>query len=81
MQNKKRIYHYGNQQTEEWQKLRLGKFTSSTIYNLFNEPTKKERAIEVVKRMRAGKALEYTANDINLKIMTNEYMNYVWSYL
>jgi len=81
MQNRKRIYHYGQQQTEEWHNVRLGKFTSSTIYNLFNEPTKKERAIEVVKRMRAGTNLDHTVEDIDYSIMTNEYMNYVWGYL
>lgn len=37
-------FHYGEQSTYEWHKLRLGNFTSSTIHQLFSEPTKQNKA-------------------------------------
>lgn len=44
MNNKDRIFYYGQQQDERWHKLRLGKFTSSTIHLLMQEPrTKKQK--------------------------------------
>lgn len=77
---RKRIYHYGQQQDEDWHKLRIGKFTSSEIYRLMGEPTKADRAKEVVKRIK-NRTLGINKSKVVLKEMNNDYMNYAWKHL
>lgn len=75
-----RIYHYGQQQDEDWHKLRIGKFTSSEIYRLMGEPTKADRAKESVRRWE-NKTLGVDLKKVDLSVMDNDYMNYAWKYL
>lgn len=45
---------YGEQQTEEWHQLRLGLFTSSTIYHLFEDSSKQAKATALMKQLKDG---------------------------
>ena len=45
---------FGEQQTEAWHQLRLGLFTSSTIYHLFEDSSKQAKATALIQQLKDG---------------------------
>lgn len=70
---------YGEQKTTEWQKLRLGLFTSSTIYHLFEDSSKQTKAIELMKQLKSG-AWKVTEAVLNYR-PTSYDLTYICNYL
>jgi len=64
---------YGEQRTPEWQELRLGLFTSSIIYHLFEDSSKQAKSTALMQQLKEGvwsvtnEVLTYRPNSQELK--------------
>ena len=79
MKNHKIKLHFGEQNTDNWQKLRLGKFTSSTTFQLFEEPSKQTRTKAAVTQIQNG--LWCVNEEILSCRPNNDALNYAGKYL
>lgn len=71
--------HYGEQNTTEWETLKIGKFSSSTMNQLFVVPSKQSKAKTAMRALRRD---EWTIKqEIAESRPNNEEMNYCIKYL
>jgi len=70
---------YGDQRTDQWHKLRLGLFTSSTIYHLFEDSSKQAKATALMGQIKDG-IWRPTGEVLNHR-PTSDDMKYICDYL
>lgn len=70
---------YGSQQTEEWHSLRLGLFTSSVIWHLFEQSSKQSKAIALMQQLKDG-VWKLDNNVLNHRPTATE-VDYICKYL
>jgi len=70
---------YGEQQTEMWHSLRLGLFTSSTIYHLFEDSSKQAKAIALMQHLKDNKLR--LSQDALKHRPTSDDLTYICKYL
>jgi hypothetical protein len=76
---KDRIIHYGDQNTKEWERLKIGRFSSSTMNQLFTKPSKQSKSKSAMRGLQLG---EWELNDEILQNRpNNDELNHCIKYL